>query len=447
MKFLEGIVSAIQGNAKEKLNDPLIGSFIASFILWNWNQFLLLFFGNKEMDVRIADCIAALTISFESLDKFFSSVWIYVVPIFASLFYVFLMPRISIWMSGKLQPLEVGKHTAAVDLEIAQAVKQQELNKQKLLSDPSKEFLSKLVEQEIKQKELDTEKKQAETDKAKDEAAKAKADKEAAEANKQKAIKEEEVQRIKSEHEKKRIEVGIAISNSMWQANAYLSTLNFVRLLSEGLADDGIALTHKSLTEIIAAVFGYKNYDEMLDDKSFHNEGLKNLKYILLDSEYLSDRIVEILSKDIVDKDVCNVDHVMDHLILMFDDLPYLLGDEETIAEAIFEEIQNDAYDLVNEDEVAGAIANTDTIIEEIEFYEKHVEVFNSGLEIRINGSGSGSHRKESDVKGQGINITLTVAVPVLWGRYGLGDYTKEIVASPESFDDEWSEETMKMGG
>ncbi|MFQ3171842.1 MAG: hypothetical protein ACI9DG_001880 [Oleispira sp.] len=445
MKFIEGIVAVIQGNAKEKLNDPLIGSFIASFILWNWNRFLLLFFGNKEMDERITDCVTALTISFDSWAKFFSSLCIYVVPIFASIFYVFLMPRISIWMSGKLQPLEIGKHTAAVDLEIAQAVKQQELNKQKLLSDPTKTFLPKLVEQDIKQKELDTEKLQVETDKAKDEAAKAKADKEAAEANKQKAIKEDEVQRIKSEHEKKRIAVGVAITNSMLSANAYLSCFNFIRLLSKSLADDGIALTYKSLTEIIAAVFGYKNFDDLLDDKSFHNEGLKKLKYVLLDSEYLSGRIVEVLSEDIVDEDVCNVDHVMDHLILMFEKLPYLLGDEETIAEAIFEELEIDAYSLINEEEVADAIADTDTLIEEIELYSKSVDVFDNGLEIRINGTGSGTHRKESDVKGQGINITLTVAVPALWGKYGLGDYSKKIDASPESFDEEWPEDVVEM--
>jgi len=437
MKFLEGIVAAIQGNAKEKLNDPLIGSFIASFIVCNWQHVLVFIFGNAKIEERITSFVKAITPNGDGLEWWLSAFWIYLLPFLMSLFYVIVMPWISIGIAKLVKPAAVGKHEAAVDLEIAQAISQQELNKQKLLSDPSKEFLPKLVEQEIKQAELSTEKLKAETDKAKDQAEKAKADRETAEANKQKAIKEEEVQRIKSEHEKKRIEVGIALSNSMWQANAYLSSLNFVRLLSESLADDGIALTHKSLTEIIAAVFGYKDYDSMLNDKSFHNEGLKELKFILLDSEYLSDRIVNILSEDIIDEDVCSVDHVMDYLMLMFEDLPYIFGDEETIAEKIFEDIQNDAYDLVNEDEVAGAIASTDTLIDEIELYDKDVEVLDSGLKIRISGSGSGSHRKESDIRGQGINITITVTVPVLWGRYGLGDYTKEIDASPESFDEE----------
>jgi len=445
MKFIEGIVAAIQGNAKEKLNDPLIGSFIASFIVCNWQHVLVLIFGNEKIENRITTFVKTMTPAGDGLAWFWSFSGIYLLPFLMALIYVILMPWISIGIAKLVKPAAVGKHGAAVDLEIEQAKKQQDLNKQKLLSDPTKEFLPKLVEQEIKQAELATEKLKAETDKANDEAEKAKADRETAEANKQKAIKEAELHRIKSDHEKKKVEEGIAISNSMWQANAYLSTLNFVRLLSESLADDGIALTHKSLTEIIAAVFGYKNYDALLNDKSFHNEGLKKLKYVLLDSEYLSSRIVEILSEDIVDEDVCNVDHVMDHVILMFDNLPYLLGGEDSIADAIYEELEVDAYSLINEEEVADAIADTDTLIEEIELYSKSVEVFDSGLEIHIEGTGSGTHRKESDVKGQGINITLTVAVPALWGKYGLGDYSKKIDASPESFNENREEEPLEM--
>lgn len=438
MRFLEGIVTAIQGNAKEKLNDPLIGSFIASFILWNWDKFLLLFFGNKEMDVRIADCIAALTMSFESWTKFFLSLCIYVVPLLVSLFYVFLMPRISIWMSVKLQPLEVGKHTAAVDLEIAQAVKQQELNKQKLLSDPNKTFLPQIVEEEIKQKVLNTEKKQAETDKAKDEAAKAKAERESAEAITNKANNENDLQQSKNEYEKKKLSVGVAITNSMMQANSYYSSLNFVRLLSESLAEDNIAITHKSLTEIIAAAFGYESYDDLLKDQTFNNEALKGLKYILLDSVSLGARLEKILAEDFIDEDVCSSDHIFDHLTMMFDSLPYLYGDEETIAEAIFEEVEANKYDLINADAVSGAIASTDSIIEEIDLILNRVDILDSGLEIFIDGHGSGSHRKDSSVPGQGIDITLNVTVPLLWGEYGLGQYTMITSSDPESFDDEW---------
>jgi hypothetical protein len=404
-----------------------------------------LIFGNAKIEERITAFVTAMKPFGDGLDWFWSLSGIYLLPLSMALGYVIVMPWLSIWIAKLTKSASIGKHEVAVELEIAQAVNQQELNKQKLLSDPTKDFLPKLVEQEIKQKEFETEMKHADADKAKDEAVKAKADKEAAEANKQKAIKEEEVQRIKTEHEKKRIAVGVAITNSMLSANAYLSCFNFIRILSKSLADDGIALTYKSLTEIIAAVFGYKDFDALLDDKSFHNEGLKKLKYILLDSEFLSGRIEEILSEDIIDEDICNTDHIFDHLEMMFEKLPYLLGDEESIAEAIFEELEIDAQSLILEDAVTDAIAETDSLIDEIELSDKYVKVFDNGLEIRINGTGSGTHRKESDVKGQGINITLTVAVPALWGKYGLGDYSKKIDASPESFDEEWPEDVVEM--
>jgi len=301
MKFIEGIVSAVQGNTKEKLNDPLIGSFLVSFIICNWQHVLVFTFGNGKIEERIITFIKAMTPAGDGLAWFTSLSGIYLLPLVMALGYVIVMPWISIGIAKLVKPAAVGKHKAAVDLEIDLAVKQRKLNEEKLLNDPSKEFLSKVVDNRLKEELIVIEREyhnasqmKYDAQKAKDEAAIAKADKETAEANKQKAIKEEEIHRIKTEYEKKKIEVGIAISNSMWQANAYLSTLNFVRLLSEGLADDGIALTHKSLTEIIAAVFGYKNYDALLNDKSFHNEGLKKLKYVLLDSEYLSSRIVVV---------------------------------------------------------------------------------------------------------------------------------------------------------
>lgn len=454
MKFIEGLIAAFQGNAKEKLNDPLIGSFVFSFVLWNWNYFLLLFFGDKAIDERIVDCITSLSLFSAGWEHFFKSLDVYVTPALLAIFYVFYMPHISIWISVKLKPLVVSKHAAAVDLEIEQADKQQELNKRKLISDPNKDFLGKLVIQDIRQKELETEKKQADSEKAKLDAEKAKidvekakvdaakavADKEIVEANSKKAIKDEEVQRIKSEHEKKRIEVGDAITNSMLHANAYFSCFNFVRKLSESLANDGISLTHKSLTDIIAAVFGYSDFDDLLGDNTFHNEGLKKLKYILLDSKYLSDRLEEILSEDVVDEEVCNSYYIFGHLTMMFESFPYLYGDDETIANAIFEEIEANKLDLIDTDAVSGAIASTDSIIEEIDLTLKDVSMQDSGLEIVINGHGSGTHRKDSSIRGQGIDITINVTVPLLWGRYGLGRYTVITSSDPESFDDEWED-------
>jgi hypothetical protein len=440
MKFIEDIVSAVQGNTKEKLNDPVIGSFVASFIVCNWQHVLVLIFGNEKIEERITDFVTGIEPIGVGWDWLLSFSGIYLLPLLMALSYVIVMPWVSIGISKLVRRAALGKHSQAVDLEIEQVEKQQELNKQKLLSDPNKEFLSQIVKNDIKQKDLETEKKQAGADKAKDDAKKAKADREAAEAISNKAKKEDDLQKTKNENEKKKLSVGVAVTNSMLQANAYYSSLNFVRLLSENLAEDSIAITHKSLTEIIAAVFGYKNFDDLLGDSEFNNKALSELKYILLDSTELGRRLEEILSNDFIDDDVCSVGQVADHLATMFDSLPYLHGDEDAILEAVYDELEREAYSLIHTDEVSSAIAETDTIIEDIELTSKSVARVKKGLVITIGGFGSGSHRKESDIRGQGIDLKIEILLPVKWGIYGLGKSTMDITASPEIFDDEWGE-------
>jgi len=444
MKFIEGIISAIQGNIKTKLDDPLIGSFIASFVFWNWNSFLLLFFGEKKIDDRIIDCINSFKLSFDGWDDFYPSLLVYLVPVLMTVFYIFFMPYVSIWIAKTVSKFEVSKHEVAVDLEMAQTKKQKDLNEQKLLSDPNKKFLSTVVENNLKLEMAVITRKQDEANIVKDEAAKAKADKAKAEADSQAAISEKEIKYLKSEHEKKKLNVGISVANSMLQANAYSSAFNFVRILSESLAGDSIALTHKSLTEIIAAVFGYRSFDDLLKDGEFNNEALDELKYILLDTKQLGRRLEGILSEDIVDEDVCNAEVVSDHLYELFNSLPYLYGDEDAIADAVYEELENDAYSLIDTDAISSAIADTNTIVEESEFSEKEVVRAKKALKVFINGYASGSHRKESDVPGQGIDLKIEVVIPVKWGKYGLGKYTMDITASPETYD-EWEEAEAEL--
>lgn len=445
MKFIEGIVSAIQGNAKEKLNDPLIGSFIASFIVCNWQHVLVLTFGNAKIEERITDFVTAMKPAGDGLDWFLSLFGIYLLPLLMALSYVVVMPWVSIGIAKLTKPAAIGKHEAAVDLEINLAIKQRKLNEEKLLNDPSKDFLLRVVENRLKEEIILTERKIHETSKLEDEAkkvteelAKAKADREAAEAISNKAKSEEELKKTKVEYEKNKLSVGIAITASMMQANAYLSSVNFVRILSKNLAEDNISLTHESLTEIIAAVFGYENFNSLLKDNSFNNEGLKGLKYILLDSGYLGGRFEEILSKDIVDEDLCNADHIFDHLYMMFDSLPYLYGDEETIADVIYEDFEEKKYDLIHEDAISSAMSEANSSDVEIELTDKEWELEEDSFKVTISAHGSGVHYKESDVPGRGIDISVEITVPIMWGKFGLGSTNMIISASPESYDDDW---------
>lgn len=448
MKFIEDIISSMQGNVKTKVDDPFIGSLLVSFGFCNWKEFLILAFGNAKLEERASCFVNAMTPSTESMKAGFSDLFlIYLLPFALALFYVFIMPWISIWITRKVSGAEIAKHQTAVDIEIEQAKKQRELNEEKLLSDPEKDFLTRLVNNRIKKETLETEASQAETNKVKDEANKIQAEMEKAEADKLAAIAIKEAQETKAEAEKEKqatqsaieknkLKVSAAETKSMMQANAYTAAFNFVSLLSGSLAEDRIALTVSSLTEIISAVFGYDSFDELLIDKSFNNEQLSQLKYVVLDSEYLGRRLEEILSNDPVDPDVCNSDHVSDHIQLIFEDLPYSFQPEDQIAEIVYEELEENQYDLINHDEMSGAIAETDTIIEEMEFHDYKYELLDKELVITVWGHGSGSHRKE-DIRGQGIDYIVKANLPVLWGKFGLANYNNvNVSASPERFDD-----------
>ena len=95
MKFIEGIVSAIQGNTKEKLNDPLIGSFFISFIICNWQHVLVLIFGNAKIEDRITTFVKAMTPTGDGFAWFSSLSGIYLLPLGMALCYVIVMPWVS----------------------------------------------------------------------------------------------------------------------------------------------------------------------------------------------------------------------------------------------------------------------------------------------------------------------------------------------------------------
>jgi len=448
---------------KTKLNDPFIGSYIFSFFVCNWKESLVLVFGNKKLEERIGDFVAEMAVSTNSLADFSVSLFfIYLLPFTFACFYVFAMPWISIWITKKVSKSEVAKHEAAVDMELKQAIKQRYLNEEKLLNDPNKPFLEEAIREKTKQKRLQTETLQSsaekaknEAEKAKDEAGKAKAEAEKATMDNQmskadkdvkqaKAKTEKEKQAAQSVIEKNKVKVSAAETKAMLQANAYFAAFNFVQLLSKSLAQDNISLTVESLTEIIATVFGYDNFNDLLGDKSFNNDELQSLKYILVDSKALGSRLEEILTNDHIDPSVCSSDHIFDHIELMFENLPYTYRDAEAIAELVFLFCSENVYDFTESEEFCGAQASTNTTIDQAELYDYKHNLTDDALVLDMYGHASGSDRKESDISGQGVDFHVKATLAVKWGRYALAEKPEyEISASPESFDDDYIEESV----
>ncbi|MDC0611363.1 hypothetical protein OAP63_11545 [Vibrio sp.] len=144
LKIIEDLCSAIAGNAKTRINDPFIGTFICSWIVCNWNNLALLFWGEGKAGERISVFYIYL-----SQTPFWELNRLFFIPLLIALFYLFIFPWISLlikfiqhWANEKL-------HQQAVGRELTQITQKENLNKAKLRADPSKKFLGQVVQQEI----------------------------------------------------------------------------------------------------------------------------------------------------------------------------------------------------------------------------------------------------------------------------------------------------------
>lgn len=258
---------------------------------------------------------------------------------------------------------------------------------------------------------------------------------------------EEEKKQRQSEQEKTTFAASAKMNKSAMQANAYISSYQLVNLLAQSIGGDGVVISLDGLTRTIAAVFGYDSYELLLNDKNFNNEKLVDLKYVLCDTDHLSKEFKLILDDEDIDHDEYESEWLIGHVEMVFEGLPYEFIYEDRLADSVYEAVETDRYSLDQEEVFASAQAETDSIIDEINLYDKSYDFSGDAFVVEIKGSGSGYHRKESGMPGRGVDFTLEAALPVKWGLYGLADYELTMVsASPEDFgDDGWEDEEIDV--
>ena len=49
----ENIINSIKSEANSRMKNPLIASFIFSWVVWNWKSILFLIFANKDIERKI----------------------------------------------------------------------------------------------------------------------------------------------------------------------------------------------------------------------------------------------------------------------------------------------------------------------------------------------------------------------------------------------------------
>lgn len=421
MKIIDDICASIAGNAKTRINDPFIGTFICSWVVCNWEHLSLLFWGEGKASERISVFQGYL-----SQTPMWGWNYIFVIPLVIASFYLFLFPWVSLlinfiqhWVNEKL-------HEQAVDVELIKINQQKNLNKEKLKANPNKQFLEQLVQQDIDKRiiiqehwRLRTARLEAKALEAKEKAKEQEA-KTLEEENKAIALKLDlEKKHKQAELERIRFEGDSAKARATLASNRYPSAYILMLKIEESLSQDDIKISLKALGSIISALFGYENFESLLNDNDFNNENLAKVKYI-----YYDDELAKRLEKIVLEENSANEDFsanmIFDHLEMLFEDVPFKLITGENLAEECREDFENNPYGIFDCDGVSGAIAESNTHFENIEDINIEQFDFNNGFYTELSANASGEHYKEAGVAGRSMSVLIKMQCDLLVGKYGL---------------------------
>ena len=131
---------------------------------------------------------------------------------------------------------------------------------------------------------------------------------------------------------------------------------------------------------------------------------------------------------------------IFGHLEMLFEGEPFELVTADRLAEYSKEQIENNPYDIFNDDGTSGAIAESDTIFDyiediTIEHSDFDDELSNNCFIVELSANASGEHRKEQGVPGRAMTVLLKMKSNVLLGKYGLSSIeVSDIKGSLDSY-------------
>lgn len=425
MKFLDDILQSISGNTRTKVNDPFIGAFIGSWIICNWSHLAILIWGDGTTTERI-----------EALSKYLKETdvialnTIFVIPLFMTILFLFAFPWLSLFLKSMQKFANDRLHQQAISIEVSKTKQQEALNRQKLLADPDKKFLEQNVQLDIdRRKELIDQlklrsakfKENAEAAAAASEAALAAATEAKSRANQ--AQLDEEKKQQHALIERQRFTVASARLKSAQASNRFPSSYSFMLAIEESLKADGIQLSLAGLGEVVATIFGYKDFQSLIFDESFNNEKLSQVIYIIYDPKELASSLESIAQDEGSDNGSLGADLLYDHVISVFEGLEYKLITNDQVEELCRDICEKNQYDLLHSDELSGPIAESDTIYDEIEISDLESIEFDNGFKVIFAGSASGTHRKDDDIPGRDIEFSVEIKNTLLLGTKALGEF------------------------
>lgn len=414
------LISFFQDLFIRKLGPPVIGAFVAAWAVLHWDYLALLFWGNGLLEDRIATFKLAVG------QNWFKN---YTAPFLIALAYLFGLPYLSYCANWLQMHAKKITHKLRVEAESSLFKQERELNIARALADPNKSFIEALARQKVEKERLALEKQQAEAEKLQAEAKKQLADSEIAEnqAIKEQAMKaENELKLERTNSERLRLEAATQIQKATVASNRFPAVYVLMQFLDAELQADGVTLSFEQITSIIAILFGYLSFENLVNDPKFNNETVNKLLGMFYDVEELSKQIYQALADD---------EEIFErfepsYLYNCFDNHPHLrLLSQEVLDDLAMSYAEDSQYELFNHDSVTSAMAETNTIFDEV----IDIEFINSGFDKRGYKSSfsitiAGHERREDSVRGlTPINITATVRAPLIVGQKGLGQLELEV--------------------
>lgn len=425
MKILDDLWSSVSGAAKVRINDPFIGAFTISWLICNWNQIGLLFWGEGKPSERINSFYLYLT----TTDLFaFNAILLF--PLIFTLFYLFVFPWASLFFKACLKFVNDKLYEQAISEELYRVRRQENLNKARLLSDPDKQFIGQSVQFDLDRKSeiLKHIKDRGERLKSKaveqgHKATEAEANASAAKSRMSIALQDEEYKKNQMELERQRFNVNSSKLRAAAASNRFPSAYLFISKLDETIRLNDLQVSLSGLGAVVAAIFGYENFQKVLDDEGFNNDAFSRVEYVYYDSESLASRLESVISDEQVSSVYLTSEALFDCIILMFDNLPYCFVDLDTLEEKCVEFFEEHNYSILEHEGVSGAIAESDTIFDEVTLDSVNTVAFDRGFFARLQADAKGSHRRDSSITGRTMSIEIEIKSRLQLGKRALGAF------------------------
>ncbi|MBS2782515.1 hypothetical protein [Aeromonas salmonicida] len=432
METFKDLLSSIFKSTEVRFTNVAAGSFIISWCLCNWDKLALLILGKESLTYRISRFHSQVNIG---------NIETIVLPLTISLVYLFVLPRLNLFIQNAQAETDKNRHESAIKIEIERERQLGLLLKEKYKSgqqdkvgqqeiDSSLEIIKAeafikanealLVKDVMERERIQLEREQLEIKKSNDENTL----RENELKKSQLTIERELYQRDK---EINALEVAVATRKNRERELSFPAAYNILLELSKVLTEDEIHIPLDIQSSSISILFGFNSFQELLES-DFNVDMLTDLSYVLIEHESLEKKFDDMLSH--FKKDISSIE-LIEHLSNIFIELfnLKLLG-LDSISEETRVNFENEPWDIISDGGVSSAIAETNAYFDYVDDIAiESSEIKENEVAIEISCTISGESDQDKLFYGDTIDASITVTYPIILGKSGLGEVEYSVSA------------------